>query len=92
MASQGNLARPSQTVALQSCIMDKWFFFRFLRVCLLFALCALVLVYVGGFPIRQGAVLGAAMALLAFGVLKLSNRRLVSFPTGCGCHPIGIRS
>jgi len=70
MASQGNLARPSQTVALQSCIMDRWFVFRLLRACMLFALCALVFVFVGGLPIRQGVVLGAAMVLLAFGVLE----------------------
>ena len=48
--------------------MNKWVLLRSLRVVWRVAIWPLALVFVGGFPIRQGVVLGLLLALLAFGM------------------------
>jgi len=61
--------------------MDRWSFLRFLGACCLVVFCPSVLVFVGGFPVRQGVVLGLLMAWLAFGIRMQmpSARRFIPY-------------
>ena len=62
--------------------MNKWGVLKFLRVSWDVVFWPLVLVFVGGFPIRQGVVLGLLMALTGF--------RLATKP-GCRFIPYCVR-
>lgn len=59
--------------------MTKWGLWRFLRVGCHVVFWPLVLVFVGGFPIRQGVVLGLLMAWLAFGIATKPVCRFIPY-------------
>ena len=59
--------------------MNKWVLLRSLRVCLRVAIWPLALVFVGGFPIRQGVVLGLLLALLAFAMTDKPVARFMPY-------------
>jgi hypothetical protein len=59
--------------------MDKREPLKILGVCLSVALCPLALVVVGGFPVRQGVVLGLSLGLLAFGMASKPVARFTPY-------------